>query len=487
MRPLVQSVAAAYHRNDDAREALADKLGAMIPRALHDGSWADAARFAGGEGYVTGRARAYDESTLRQAALRADREGLSQHVQAAVWLQVRRACAGGGAVVAHTDVFDQPYYTKKPAHAGPIGRLGNRLLAATYFGLTTVQLPTGSVLWAHLSWHKPASPLRDALEDLFADPARLRWWRLHVRLHVWDRGGNGDPLLAWAGGLGVLYLTLGRESAELWRFHAPTARTDTGLALSLRSDRRLRGSRARGPWEAIVPAKASDATCTRGLRFRVAAPLTEGDLRGLTDTYKTRWPAMENHLKAAQARGFGRNRTRSLALVVSRGIDGQRTRLQARESHLLATLEAQNEGSGSPATFAAMQKTSGQVLRVQSRRVALEKAAPRKGARPAGGAERLYKWLLLATHNALTLLQQQDASRELREMDLPRLYSLLLGRSATVRVHANELAVYIDPVLAAADRRAQEALLALFNHAKLRCRGRSIVLRLAEDLVEKAA
>ena len=48
---------------------------------------------------------------------------------------------------------DQPHYTKKYAHAAPIGRLGNRLLAAAYFGLTTAAIPSGPTLFLHLSWH----------------------------------------------------------------------------------------------------------------------------------------------------------------------------------------------------------------------------------------------------------------------------------------------------------------------------------------------
>lgn len=42
----------------------------------------------------------------------------------------------------------------------PIGRLGNRLLSAAYFGITTVAIPEGPTLFLHLSWHKPAAPLR---------------------------------------------------------------------------------------------------------------------------------------------------------------------------------------------------------------------------------------------------------------------------------------------------------------------------------------
>jgi hypothetical protein len=141
---------------------------------MHPGGWTSAARAAGAEPLFTGRGRAYDESTLRRAADQLDAEGCSARVAHAMWAQVDRAvCAMGEPVVAHTDLTDQPYYTKKYAHAAPIGRLGNGLLAAAYFGLTTVAIPSGPTLFLHLSWHKPAAPLHDWLVDLYAEPARL--------------------------------------------------------------------------------------------------------------------------------------------------------------------------------------------------------------------------------------------------------------------------------------------------------------------------
>ena len=119
-----------------------DWMGALIPRVMFPGSLAAAARQAGAEPLWTGRPRAYAESTLRLAATRLDAEGASRHVARAVWRQVTAAVSKvDGEVVAYTDMFDQPYFTKKLAHAAPIGRLGNRLLAGTYFGLTTVALP----------------------------------------------------------------------------------------------------------------------------------------------------------------------------------------------------------------------------------------------------------------------------------------------------------------------------------------------------------
>jgi len=66
---------------------------------------------------------------------------LAQHLQAQVENAV--AASGGEQAMAFTDMFDQPFFTKKPAHAGPIGRLGNRILGATCWGMTFVRLPNG--------------------------------------------------------------------------------------------------------------------------------------------------------------------------------------------------------------------------------------------------------------------------------------------------------------------------------------------------------
>jgi hypothetical protein len=87
-------------------------------------------------------------------------------------------------------MFDQVWWTKLPAHAGPIGRLANRCLGAVYFGVTTVHIALdtapGLTLGLHLSAHKPATPLHDAIEDLVDDEARLSWLQ-SVRHFVVDR------------------------------------------------------------------------------------------------------------------------------------------------------------------------------------------------------------------------------------------------------------------------------------------------------------
>ena len=463
-------------------------LGALLPRVMFPGSLAAAARYASAEPLWTGRRRAYAESTLRQAADRLDAEGASTHVAHAVWKQVEGAVAKvDAAVIAHTDMFDQAYYTKKLAHAAPIGRLGNRLLACAYFGLTTVALPEGPTLFAHLSWHKPASPLRDALEDLFDDEARMTWWHEHVRLHIVDRGANGDPVLRWMGAWEVPYLTIGHKGAELWRFHAPTLRNEHALPFVMRPDARLGGDAQDGPWELIVPARPDDPDATRGIRFRSAVAFTAAELLGLNKLYKSRWPSMENELKALQSRGFGRNRTRRLALTVSRGTDGELARLREREEAQVARVQELGELPVSGKNFDRLVAASRKVREVRDKQVAVADAAPLKHARVEGGAERLGKWLHLLVHNAMALALATSPEAEVRGMDPTTVFDLLLGRSALTCVECERLTMWVDALDAANDRRRQAALVEVFNRLGLRCRGCVVAIHLRERTVQKAS
>jgi hypothetical protein len=463
-------------------------LGALLPRVMFPGSLAAAARHAGAEPLWTGRPRAYAESTLRQAADRLDAEGASTHVARAVWKQVEGAVAKvDAAVIAHSDMFDQAYYTKKLAHAAPIGRLGNRLLACAYFGLTTVTLPEGPTLFAHLSWHKPASPLRDALEDLFDDEARMTWWHEHVRLHIVDRGANGDPVLRWMGAWEVPYLTIGHKGAELWRFHAPTLRNEHALPFVMRPDARLGGDAQDGPWELIVPARPDDPDATRGIRFRSAVAFTAAELLGLNKLYKSRWPSMENELKALQSRGFGRNRTRRLALTVSRGTDGELARLRERKEAQVARVQELGELPVSGKNFDRLVAASRKVREVRDKQVAVADAAPLKHARVEGGAERLGKWLHLLVHNAMALALATSPEAEVRGMDPTTVFDLLLGRSALTCVECERLTMWVDALDAANDRRRQAALVEVFNRLGLRCRGCVVAIHLRERTVQKAS
>ena len=126
----------------------------------------------------TGRSRPYSEAWLRQEAGRIELAGGALACSWQVFAQVTTA-AKGYVVTAFTDMFDQVWWTKLPAHAGPIGRLANRCLGAVYFGVTTVHIARetspGLTLGLHLSAHKPATPLHDGIEDLVDDAERLRW------------------------------------------------------------------------------------------------------------------------------------------------------------------------------------------------------------------------------------------------------------------------------------------------------------------------
>jgi hypothetical protein len=453
---------------------------------MFPGSLEAAARRAGAEPLWTGRKRAYAESTLRQAAGRLDTEGASSLVARAVWNQVTEAVAKAEEeVIAYTDMFDQPYYTKKYAHAAPIGRLGNRLLACAYFGLTTIKIPAGPTLYAHLSWHKPASPLRDALEHLFEDEARMAWWHAHVRLHIVDRGANGDEALRWMWSWDVPYLTIGRKGADLWRFRAPTLRSEHALPIVVRPDARLGGDEEDGPWVIVVPANPDDAGATRGIRFRSAVMFSEAELLELNAIYKSRWPWMENELKSGQALGFGRNRTRRLELTVSRGTEGKLSRLREREAAAMAKVRELGELPASAKTLKRLAAAKRKVRKLGAELARVEAKAPQKHARVEGGAERLGKWLHLLELNALALALASSPDAEVRAMAPTTVFELLLGLPALTCVEAGRLTMWIDALDAAADRRRQAALVEVFNKLRLRCRGAVVAIRVRERATGK--
>ena len=453
---------------------------------MHPGGWTSAARFAGAEPLLTGRTRIYDESTLRRAADQLDAEGCSARLAHAIWNQVDGAVrAADEPVIAYTDVFDQPYYTKKLAHAAPIGRLGNRLLAASYFGITTVAIPSGPTLFLHLSWHKPAAPLHDALVDLLAEPAHLAWWHDHVRFHIWDRGGNGDRTLTMGWDWEIPYLTIGRKSAEMWRFHAATMHSEHGSPLVFRPDLRLGGTMEDGPWEAIVSARPDDPECQRGICFRSAVPLVESELRTLTVFYKSRWPSMENLIKAVLSRGFGRNRTRALEMTTSRGVDGAVERLNRRELELRSEVAQLMTERGSVENVKAVAKTVGQARKAQADQIAAAANATLKHARSVGGAERLAKQLHLLTHNALSLALYGSEEEAVRVMDPNTVFALLLDRPATTCIEDGKLTLWVEALDVAADRRRQVALVEVFNKLALRCRGCVVTIRLRQNSEKK--
>ena len=252
--------------------------------------------------------------------------------------------ARNAQAVAYTDIFDQVYWTKKPAHAGPVANRGNRLLAATYFGLSFVRPHQGPVLAYHVSWHKPATPLQDALEALHAEPRRATWLAATIRRHTWDRGGSGRPTLRWAWARHIPYLTVTKGSTHWTRYRrAPRVYARRGLPVFVRRDaavlhgRRRRAGAERGatPEEVIFPAHPDKGRAsTKALRYRTGAPLSDDDLRDLDHVYKTRWPCNENPIKALIAVGFDRNLDRGLTPTTSRGTDGRQARLEQREQAL---------------------------------------------------------------------------------------------------------------------------------------------------------
>ena len=229
-RPL-SDLAKALSKADDRPERVElhpRYLQALTGRLLTPGGWARKARHAGAEPLVTGRARPYGVSTLRKAARQMSRAGAVSAAERVLQQQAHEA-VGGAYVTAYTDEYDQVYWTKKLAHAGPVGGLGNRLLGCTYFGLTFLRTKGGPNLGYHVSWHKPASPLLDALQALHQDEERHAWLSEHVAMHVLDRGTQGDPTLHWALSQGIPYLTLQKGSLNWRRYRNPTCELENGV------------------------------------------------------------------------------------------------------------------------------------------------------------------------------------------------------------------------------------------------------------------
>ena len=104
-------------------------LEALAGRLMQSGGWVGGARCADAEPLWTGRGRPYDESTLRKDARELAQHGGTEILARAVEMSVEQAVERSGAkAVVYTDMFDQVYWTKEPAHAAPIGNRGNRLL-----------------------------------------------------------------------------------------------------------------------------------------------------------------------------------------------------------------------------------------------------------------------------------------------------------------------------------------------------------------------
>jgi hypothetical protein len=461
-------------------------LEALAGRVMNPGGWVAGARRAGAETLWTGRSRPYDESTLRKEAGELAQHGATVRLARAVEATVEQAVKESGAkAVAYTDMYDQVYWTKKPAHAAPIGNRGNRLLAATYFGMTFVRPKNGPALAYHVSWHKPASPLQDGLEALHAAPRRALWLSGKIRLHIWDRGGSGRPTLRWALRRRICYLTVSKKSAYWSRFRRPPRlHTPSGIPVFARRDSTVTKGSPKGsaPEEVIFPAHPRKGRASkRALRYRTGARLPKAELRRLDRIYKTRWPSNENPIKALVAVGFDRNLERGLTPTTSRGTDGRLARLEAREQVLHDKIE-----TFKPTTLPQAIRQARPLWRQKqacTKEHAKIAALPKdKGARMSTGAELLCKNLMLLMYNVLALLLRRSPLAEVRSMTLWRVHELLLGRSLLACLDAQGTTLWIDRVPVPAEHALQEELVRLLNERSLSLRGRALHLRIRDPL-----
>jgi hypothetical protein len=468
---------------------IAMHLAVLVGRLMPSVGWAAAERHADGEPVWTGRRQAYDESTVRKRARDLAARGGTELVARALEASVEQAVAASGAkAIAYTDMFDQVYWTKKPAYAAPIASRGKRLLAATYFGLTFVRLGETAALAYHVSWHKPASPLHDALEAVHEAPRRAAWLAQNLRLHIWDRGGSGRPTLRWALARRIPYLTVMQGSTSWARYRrSPRVYTRTRVPVFVRRDVAIaRGSPPGSSPEVVVyPAHPERGRrATKALRYRCGAPLPKPELRALDQVYKTRWPCNENAIKALVAVGFDRNLDRGLTPTTSRGTDGRSARLRARQRALDEKIAAFH-----PTTIPQAIRQARPLLR-QQRRCAEEhaeiEALPHdRGARMNQGGELLCKNLMLLVYNRLLLLLAQSPSDAVRRMTPAHIYELLLGRGMLACPEERATTLWVDPLPSPTERALQEELVRLLDGQALRLHGRELRLQL-RDPVERA-
>jgi hypothetical protein len=465
---------------------IAMHLAVLVGRLMPSVGWMAAERHADGEPIWTGRSHPYDESTVRKRARDLAARGGADLVARAVEASVEQAVAASGAkAIAYTDMFDQVYWTKKPAYAAPIGGRGNRLLAATYFGLTFVRLGETAALAYHVSWHKPASPLQDALEAVHDAPRRAAWLARSLRLHIWDRGGSGRPTLCWALARRIPYLTVMKGSTSWARYRrSPRAYTRTRVPVFVRRDVVVaRGSPPGSSPEVVVfPAHPERGRrATKALRYRCGVPLSKPELGALDQLYKTRWPCNENAIKALVAVGFDRNLDRGLALTTSRGTDGRSARLQARQCALDGKIAAFH-----PTTIHQAIRQARPLLRQQQRcaaaRAEIEAIPQDRGARMNQGAELLCKNLMLLVYNRLMLLVAQSPSDDVRRMTPARIHELLLGRRTLACPEERATTLWVDPLPSPTERALQEELLRLLDGQALRLHGRELRLRLRDPI-----
>jgi hypothetical protein len=461
-------------------------LSALVGRLLPCGGWTAGERRADAEPIVTGRRRPYDESTLRKRARDLAQHGGTELAARALEASVEQAVVDSGTkAVAYTDIFDQVYWTKEPAYAAPVGSRGNRMLAATFFGMTFVQPGTGAALAYFVSWHKPASPLQDALEKVHAEPRRAAWLAANIRLHIWDRGGSGRPTLRWAIARRIPYLTVTKGSTRWTLYHRPPrVHTRFKVPVFVRRDAAVARGRPKGttPEEVIFPAHPRKGRAsTKALRYRTGAPLSEADLRRVDRVYKQRWPRNENPIKGLVAVGFHRNLDRGLTRTSSRGTDGRQARFAAREHALHDKIEAFR-----PGTVPEAIRDAGRLLREKAacakERAAIAAIPKQKGARMPTGAELFCKNMMLLVYNHLLRVVGRSAIEETRTMTPARVQDLLLGRGLLVSTDDDAITLWVDPVPNPHERTLQEDLVRLFDGQSLSLRGRPLRLRLRDAI-----
>ena len=455
---------------------------------VYPGGLTASTRQAGAEPLVTGRSRPFDESTLRRSLKAMVTLGATAVVERAVEQQIERAVGTPSerTVLAHTDMVDQPYFTKEPALAGPIGALNQKILACVYFGVTTIRACGGPVLVYHLSWHKPASPLVDAIEDLHASPSRHAWLTAHVRRHTWDRGGNGRRVLRWAYGQQIPYLTVSNGWVYLSSQQAPLAQLVTHQPVFVRRDVRVEPATStpieQSPRVVVFPARPAQGTFgARGLRYRTNGALEGDEVLRMDEVYKARWPEAENQFKALKAIGFEVNRDRVLVLATSRGTDGAIQRLEARDDAKQDEIDALCQEPPSARVFAKIETRLKKQENLRDAADALRAQPLTKKVRPPSGLEMLCKYLQVLLCNALALVLALSPIKAVRALTPGLVRELLWGRSATADVTPRGVTLWIDPVTEARQRLQQFELLRLFNDAApLRLHGVRIRLRLAE-------
>ena len=492
LAPHLTVLARALRGPQDGSERVARQerhLQALTGRLLTPGGWAQRARHAGAEPLVTGRARPYGESTLRKAARQMSRAGAVSAAEQVLQQQVHQA-VGEEHVTAYTDEYDQVYWTKKPAHAGPVGGLGNRVLGCTYFGLTFVRTRSGPNLGYHVSWPKPASPLIDALQALHQDERRHGWLSEHVSMHVLDRGTQGDPTLRWALSQGIPYLTLRKGSVNWRRYRHPTCELANGVPIFVRLDERREDDalppvgQAQIPIKIVFPARPSEGMENgRAIVYRTAAEVSDEELRKLNDVYKARWPNNENAIKALIAVGFEANLDRTLSPTTSRGQDGVQARARRALDKLQEKLQPLQEKAD------RTRKEEGQLAKLlgkqATKRDALEKlqaASASLGTRGDTGAEHLCKVLMLMLFNALAIMLWRSPLEAVRTMSPGMVCHLLLRCPAVACLERGKVTLWLEPMVEPIDGERQREVVRLLNEARLEIRGARLSLRIRDPV-----